>query len=320
MKYISDKEILKLKISPLTTIEWVKSAFLMKKNSDLPAKTSIRIGETNYFNTMPALIPPKNILGVKVINRFINRTVKVDGQIFIYNYENGYLEYMLDAFWITTARTGAVCALAYRTFSSSNANTIGLMGLGNTAIASLSCILEDNINKDITVKLLQYKNQCEDFIKLFSKYKNVHFEICSTIKALIKNSDVIISCITNTNNLLAEPEWFKEGSLIIPVHTKGFQNCDSIFDKIYGDDTNNIKHFKYFNQYKKYAEITEVLSKTAEGRKNDKERIISYNLGIAMHDLIFAKNIIDLIEKESKENTPKTILSKFDSLNKFKFA
>lgn len=50
-------------------------------------------------------------------------------------------------------------------------------------------------------------------------------------------SDVIISCITEAEGLICpDDKRFKEGCLLIPVHTRGFQNCDLFFDKIFGDD------------------------------------------------------------------------------------
>ena len=65
---------------------------------------------------------------------------------------------------------------------------------------------------------------------------------------------------------------------MVPVHTRGFSNCDLFFDKVYGDDTNHICHFKYFNQFKSFSEISDVLTGKALGRENNKERIIAYNI------------------------------------------
>lgn len=293
MKYITNSEIEKL-ITPKKAIELVEQSFKLKENAILPTKTSIHINDVNYFNTMPAIIPDLEIMGVKVIDRFLNRNIKVDGEIFIYDYNNGDLKYMLDAFWITTARTGAVCALAVKYLAKKNFDTIGIMGLGATGTASLACILEDNKNKSFRINMLRYKDHCEKIIEKFAKeYPNVRFNIVDDIKPLIQSSDVFISCITNTTQLLAEPEWFKKGALLVPIHNKGFQNCDLVFDKIFGDDTNHISGFKYFDKFKYFAELPDVITRKNKGRVTNDERIISYNLGLVIHDLVFAKYIID---------------------------
>lgn len=290
--YISDKDIINLGISPLQAMSWVKEAFSLKASSQLPHKISITFEESKFFNTMPAIIPALTAMGVKIINRYPDRNPTIDGQILFYNYKTGNLTHILDASWITNARTGAVCATAVKTLAIKNFSTIAIMGLGNTAKFSMSCILEDNKNRPLTVKLLRYKDQAEKFIKNFEQYTNVSFEICSDMCNFIENSDVVISCITNAQHLLTEPKWFKSGCLLVPVHTKGFQNCDLVFDKIFADDTAHVANFKYFNQYKNFGELADILCGKIFGRENNEERIISYNIGIALHDIVFSHHII----------------------------
>lgn len=296
LKYITNNDIINLNLSYKDANELVENAFLNKHNSILPAKTSISFGKDGFFNTMPVIIPDLNIMGVKLISRYSGRVPTIDGHIIIYNFKTGELTHILDASFITSLRTGAVCATAVK-YLAKKKDIFAFIGLGNTAKMSLKCILA-NITHKITVKLFKYKEQHISFINEFSNYDNVSFNVVDNMKDLCNNSDVVISCITHTNELLTEPEWFKDSALLIPVHTRGFQNCDTVFDKIIADDINHISHFKYFNQYKFTAELTDVIS----GRlslNQTKERIIAYNIGIALHDLYFAKHIIDMNEIRS---------------------
>ena len=81
-----------------------------------------------------------------------------------------------------------------------------------------------------------------------------------------------------------------------PVHTRGFQNCDTVFDKVFADDTGHVCGFKYFNEFRKFAELSDVLTGKVEGRTNDEERILSYNIGLGLHDLIYADKIFDMLQ------------------------
>lgn len=81
----------------------------------------------------------------------------------------------------------------------------------------------------------------------------------------------------------------KQGILVVPVHTRGFQNCDSIFDKVFADDEGHVKGFRYFNEFRKFGEIGDVISEKIKCRECDTERIPSYNVGIGLHDIYFAK-------------------------------
>ena len=74
------------------------------------------------------------------------------------------------------------------------------------------------------------------------------------------------------------------------------------FDKIYGDDTNHIKGFKYFSKFKKFDELSNVLLAKNPGRENDKERIIAYNIGIALHDIFFANHLYEMLKADSVQS------------------
>ncbi len=113
---------------------------------------------------------------------------------------------------------------------------------------------------------------------------------------LVKDADVIVSCITDADGLLVDDvNLFKPGVLVVPVHTRGFQNCDTVFDKVYADDEGHVKGFKYFNQFRRFGEISDVLKGKTEGRTNDYERILSYNIGLGLHDVYYATKILHIL-------------------------
>ena len=297
--YISNEDIIKLDISPIQRMDWIKESFLIKSSTLLPTKTSIRFDENKYFNTMPVVIPALNAMGVKVISRYPERTPTIDAQILLYDYQTGKLTCMLDAAKITEMRTGAACAVSVQSFAIKDFSTIAIMGLGNIARSSLVCILENNKNRPLTIKLYKYKDQAQRFIEDFKDYTNLSFHVCDSMIDFIEGSDVVISCITCTPELLSKPEWFKPGALLVPVHLKGFQNCDLAFDKIFVDDISHVSNFKYFKQYKNLGEISDVLSEKISGRENNKERIIVYSVGIAVFDIVFANHIVQLLGQKS---------------------
>ena len=118
-------------------------------------------------------------------------------------------------------------------------------------------------------------------------------QISDTIEDLVSGSDVVVSCITDADGILVEDmSLFKPGVLVVPVHTRGFQNCDTIFDKVFADDEGHVKGFKYFNEFRQFGELSDVLSGKIPGRSSDEERILSYNIGLGLHDVLFAHKII----------------------------
>lgn len=249
------------------------------------------------MNTMPCIVPELNAMGVKLVTRYPERTKTIDGELLLYEYDTGRLLALMDAFWITNARTGAVAALALQTFANRDFQTISLMGLGNTGRAVMACILALYPDKKFTVRLLAYKNHVPKFMEEFQGHANVHFEEASTIQDLLDGTDAIISCITNAEGILADDSCFKPGITVIPVHTKGFQNCDLFFDKVFADDRDHVKGFRYFNHFRQFGEIAPVLAGKTPGRTSPEERILSYNIGLGLHDIVFARHIYNLLVK-----------------------
>lgn len=293
MKIITHKMIEDLKIEPNLWYEWVDTVLRNKDKFIMPAKTSIHMENGTYFNTMPSIIPMANVMGVKVVNRFLGRIPSLESQLLLYDYKTGNLKAMMDANMITAMRTGAAATHAIEQFAIKDFKTIGIMGFGNIGIATLEVTLAHFKDRELHIKLLKYKDHAEKVMERFSKYTNVKFEIVETTEQIIKNSDVIISCITYTEEFIGEIDWFKKGCLVLPVHLRGFQNCDCEFEKVYGDDTAQVSGFQYFKQFKSFAETSEVLRGEKPGRENDDERIIAYYVGMSLHDIYAAAMIYD---------------------------
>lgn len=294
MKIISNEDIYASKISNEDIFNWVKKAFLSKTESMLPPKISQVFNESkNFYNTMPAIIPGINAAGVKIVSRYVGRHPAIMGEILLYDFKTGELLALMDATWITAKRTGAVAALAVETFAKNDFNSIGIIGLGQAGLSFLDMFLINQQNKDKKFKLKYYKDQAYTAKEYLTKKGVKNIEICNTNEDLIRDTDVIVSAITVAEDQLGKDDWFKKGCLVVPIHTKGFQNCDLFFDKIFADDTAHVKSFKYFESFKKFGEISEVLKEEISGRENEEERILSYNIGIALHDIYCAKMIYE---------------------------
>ena len=294
---IQQQQIDALNISPKECIEWVKQGFLMKDDAQMPAKLSVHPQGEDFMTSMPCLLPKHNgrkYFGLKLVSRIEGQTPTLKSDITLYDAETGQLLAIMDGDWITAMRTGAVAALAARTFQRKSVDTYSMIGLGNIARAVALCIIADNEDRHITIRLMRYKDQAEQFIERFKGHDNVTFEIIDNPTAFLSEADVVISCVTVATELLfPNNSLYKKGVTVIPVHVRGFQNCDLFFDKVFGDDTGQIQTWKYFHQFHGYDEIHHVLQGKNPGRTNDDERILSYNYGLALHDIVFASKIYE---------------------------
>ena len=305
MRFVSSREIRQLGIAPQQCIDWVRLSLSKKEQAQLPKKVNVCPKGIDFFTSMPCLLPERveglsrHYFGIKVVHRLEGAVPSLGSDLLLYDAQSGELLALLDSDWITAMRTGALTALVAKTLRKSDCKTYGFVGLGNTARAAMLCILEQEPQRHFHVKLLRYKDQATLFAERFKEYGNVTFEEVDDINTLASSTDVFISCVTAANGLLVEDEkLFQPGVTVIPVHTRGVQNCDCVFDRVLGDDTGHVSGFKYFNQFKDYNEIGEVLAGRDPGRRDDKQRILSYNYGLGLHDVLFAAFIYEKVKGE----------------------
>lgn len=297
---ISQEKIVSLSISPSDCVKWVEEGFLKKDLAQMPAKLSVHPQGEDFMTTMPCLLPEENGIkrfGIKVVNRIESQKPALSSIIYLYDALTGHLLAIMDGDWITAMRTGAVAALAARLFKKDKTDTYSMIGLGNIARAVAMCLIADNKNTPITIRLMRYKDQAEQFMEKFKDANHVTFKIIDDKEQFISEADVIISCVTVATELLfPNDSLFKKGVTLIPVHVRGFQNCDLFFDKVFGDDTDQIRNWKYFSQFRQYDELHHVLQGANPGRTSQEERILSYNYGLALHDIVFASKIYERIK------------------------
>lgn len=299
MKIITFKDIEDLGIRPAVCMQWVDEMLRNKDKVLLPPKIHMALSDDIFCNVMPSVIPHEalghKVMGAKLVTRYPQNDPALESVIVLMNADNGEKLAIMDGTWITAMRTGAVAAHSIELLAVKDYTEIGVVGLGNTSRATLAVLGDTVKDREIHIKLLKYKDYADDVIERFKDNKNFIFEVVDSMEDLARGSQVIISGVTYTQDDFLTPEYYEEGCLIVPIHTRGFMECDLVFDKIYGDDYGQVCDFKYFNDYKFFAEVADVLSNKAEGRINNKERIIAYNIGLSIHDLYFAGNIFKKI-------------------------
>lgn len=299
-KYISFQDIVDLEISPSDCVDWAVSVIKQKKDCVLLAKDSIHFGNECFFNTMPSYIPKLNIFGVKEVSRITGRNPALQADLLLYDTVTGDLLCAMDATWITTMRTGAVASVAINTLEVPGNNSYSFVGLGNTARATLLCLNAIKKGTNFKVNLLKYKDQADLFTERFKDFANIEFKVYDNSDEFFSDARVVVSCVTAATELFTDEKLLQPGVLLVPVHTRGFQNCDLTFDQIFCDDISHISGFKLFSQYKKVTEMTDVLNSEnfALGRQNDQERIIAYNIGISLQDVYFGYQILKMLNLE----------------------
>lgn len=292
MKVITDNQIAALGITPARCVEWVEKSFRSKSAADLPPKISVHPFADSFYTVMPCYHPDVRRVGVKVISRVPWSIPSLKSKMMLFEAASGDMLALLDTNWITAMRTGAVAALAAKTFAKDFARaSFGIVGLGVMGKATLRCLLSICERKP-AIWLMRYKDHAE---KVMAECPEADYHIANSREELIANTDTLFSCVTVMHDQFLPESVYPAGYTLIPVHVRGFQDCDLTFDKVFGDDTGHMRNWKNFTYYRQFAEFSDVLLGVKSGRSSADERIISYNYGLGLHDLWFASQIYDMI-------------------------
>lgn len=291
-------------ISPIQLYKWVEDTLYSQRSFVMPPKTRMNQPDGDYYAIMPCMFEQDNLAMVKMIGRHIlkdneNRSIMMS-DLLLYDADTGVLKAVMDAEYITTLRTGAVAAWSALKYSADYFSTVGLIGLGNIMTACMDVFLPMVKDRNITLKLHKYHEHEHRLMERYGDYTNIKFELYESYEDVIKGSDIVFSALTRATSDFAPDSCYKEGCTIIPIMTLGFQNCDLFFDKVFTDEIEQIRGFKYFDQFKSVENTVDVLHGKAKGRENNKERILVYNYGLATFDLFFAAKFFE--QCDSKEN------------------
>ena len=297
---IEENDIRSLKIKPEAYYQWTDNVIRNPQDFVVPTKTRMLIGDTDYFNVMPCV--STECVGVKIVTRSENRRLaskpNMDADIFLYELNDLSIKAIVDGAYITTMRTAAVAVHSAIHFSSKR-NVIAMVGLGNIGTAIGEILFAVDKNRNFKVKLYKYKDQAERFIQRFSDYSNIEFEICSTYEDLMAGSDVVLSSVTYMENDFCPSSVYSPGCTVIPVHLRGFMDCDCHFDHVITSDLDSIKKFRYYNDFKRLSTVKEALDNISSIRKSESDRVIVYNLGLASFDIYYASKINELFKKNN---------------------
>ena len=94
MKIISQQRIKSLAISPKRCVEWIGESFAMKAQAQLPAKISVHPADTDFFTSMPCLLPNpadtgvnfhRQYFGVKEVHRIEGAVPSLGSDLMLYD-------------------------------------------------------------------------------------------------------------------------------------------------------------------------------------------------------------------------------------------
>lgn len=317
IKIILDEEKIKKSIKIKDVIKIIEEGFRKKGLGlvSLPPKMGPALGLPGAFaESMPVSIfegednyPRLQVFGIKWQSAFKSNLKKgipyLNNLIILNEPECGLPVAILKGNWITAIRTAGVSAVCAKYLAPrKNPINIGIFGLGLQAYVHILAFKTIFKNP----RFILFNHREKSLTKFLRRFPNRRFQIEKNLHNVVKNSDIILSATTFPKKI--EPYIFagdlKKDVLILPLEygTRLDPKIYKHLDEIYTDD---IAQYELKGKFKNYfpqnrpkikKEIGELIAKKYK-RGNKPKRILVFNLGISLFDILVANQCLKRLRK-----------------------
>jgi len=305
--YLTGKDVIETGVTLTEAVDVAEKVLIEhgKGNFQNPPKPYVYLPDNNFLNAMPAYLPGLNAAGIKWTSVCSTNTKlnlpSVMALVVLNDVLTGQPIAVMDGAYITAQRTAAASAVAAKYLANQDAKVMGIVGTGTQARSHLKVLT--GILKDIElVKVYDIdESTARKFVDSMGEQVSCKIEGCSSIEAVIKESDVVV---TATSNLSGKPpifmeKWLQEGAFVLPVHNHGWEfSALENADKFVVDDWKQYSanfHTDEYNPHppRLYAELSEIVCGKKKGRETKSEKIVSMHEGMALHDIALAARILE---------------------------
>ena len=214
---------------------------------------------------------------------------------------------IMDSRWITGNRTAAATAVAAKHLARRDSKTLAILGCG----------LQGRKNVEALRAVLPGLNRCQayDIIpereQAFVAEMRERFAIealgAGSAEAAVRGADIVVTAgpIEERRKPVIVPAWLKPGSLVVTLDYNSYITDEAIIamDLVLTDDHGQIEDArryegKFTGVHHIDAELGELIASGRGAREREDQRILVFNLGIALEDLATAVEILRRAERE----------------------
>lgn len=316
--YLTEEDINNLDIQWEEIFEIVENAFIEKAKGTVenPPKLGVHSKETSFIHAMPAYLSEMGAIGIKWVAGYPSNREKglpmISGLQIMNSVETGLPLAIMNATWLTNARTGAVSAVSAKRLAKKDSEKLGLIGAGMQGRYQIKA-LKKVIPSLKKIKVFDiFEEASQAFKKEIEKeVDDIEVEIVKTVKDAVIDSDIVITAVPRVEKPLVELDWLKPGVLCMPLESSRAWHNDALFgvDKFVNDDLDQAEMFKSQGAFpegipKLHAETGDIIANIKSARENDQERIMVMNIGLGCIDIAVGHYIY---KKALNENVGKKL-------------
>ncbi len=271
----------------------------------LPPKHTLHPSPGTLLQAMPAWVEAAHAGGMKWLSAFPENKARglpaLSGLIIVNDPQTGLPEAILDAAWVTAARTGAATAVAARALARPDSQTLGLLGAGVQARANVTALKQVLPRLRRVLVYAPRPETVERFRKEVSAEHKLEVQAAPSPERAIREADVIVTATTwprVNGEPPVVPEWLPTGAFasVVDLDASWTSAAVAQFARRFTDDLPTMALAREKGTFRGWPEgedLGRVIAGLRPGRQQEEERLLTVILGLGIYDVVVARRVVD---------------------------
>ena len=299
---LNSSQIEQLALSMGDIVDLLDAMFRQRATTRMvnPPKIFEHRSDTRLYSSMVSFAPSLGFASCKWQSGDADNPARglplIQGLLLLSEDETGQPVALMDAKWITGERTAAASALLAHHQARRGADTLSILGCGLQARKHLEALTDAVPSLERCYVYDIIAERADAYVAEMSAQYALEIVSVASARECVEPGDIVISGapIVAHPKPVIEPDWIKPGCLGISIDYDASWRPETVasMDLVLSDDRGQLLdeqgkgHFEGVARID--ADISEMLHAGKGLRTNDEQRILGYNLGIALEDLAVA--------------------------------
>lgn len=308
-RYLSQEEVMSTKVPYERIIQLVESAMASKGRDmvECPPKPGVHTRKNSFLHAMPAFIMDQQICGMKWVSgypaNYEQDLPQIAGLIVYNSEETGMPLAVMDCRWITGVRTAAVSAVTAKYCKPVKAETLSIIGAGvqGRMHALMLKIVAPEIKK-INICDVR-KEAAAQFLRDLTGKFDGEIVLLDSPEQAVREADILVTATQRLDEPIVKRQWLKKGMLGIGLEASRAWEGKAILntDRYITDDWELTKSYQAQGAFpdglpESHSTLGCIVTGAEPGREKEDDIILAINEGMAISDIVLAKEVYEKAE------------------------
>lgn len=196
-------------------VDRLRQAYSVPLSDKVSPPRTVARGERTWIRALAAAPPSTRYMGAKVFG--MSRDKRVGYTIALMDQQSGGFAGLLDAYYVTSFRTGATSAVAVDKLAAAGPKTVAVLGSGSEANAHTLALREVRPIASLRVFSPTAQNR-EAFAARMQDEHGIPSVAVATAEEAVKGADLVVACARSRDETpILYGEWLKPGMVVVSI-------------------------------------------------------------------------------------------------------